>query len=101
MGVLPSTQRVTGDFDEAGAPGRAPASEFLGLGCTFSSSLQKGPGPACMWRAGSLQPRTSMYACVASTCPQEIDQLCKEWSPEPLVPTVPEAERVEPAVITG
>ncbi|KAG2440045.1 hypothetical protein HXX76_004160 [Chlamydomonas incerta] len=32
---------------------------------------------------------------------KEIDQLCKEWTPEPLVPTVPESERIEPAVITG
>ncbi|KAG2454807.1 hypothetical protein HYH02_000639 [Chlamydomonas schloesseri] len=32
---------------------------------------------------------------------KEIDQLCKEWTPEPLVPAVPEAEQFEPAVITG
>ncbi|GFR42080.1 hypothetical protein Agub_g2876, partial [Astrephomene gubernaculifera] len=33
---------------------------------------------------------------------KEIDQLCKEWKPEPLVPTIPEAEQLpEPPVITG
>lgn len=39
-------------------------------------------------------------ACTGACAPQEIDQLCQEWKPEPLVLELPEEEKVHSRLIT-
>jgi serine palmitoyltransferase len=51
------------------------------------------------WRTGlfyGMRPFEHAHACAA----QEVDQLCRDWKPEPLTADLPAAEELKPRIVT-